>query len=306
MDKKALKEYIENLVARGSSAAELARRCGVSNAAMSQFRNDNYAANTDALAEKIATGLHFYENNRVVVDTVTSYRQVKMAFVAAKNKSKWFCISSRSGSGKTQSLIDLYNVSGGNEVVYLKCRKWSSHKFLVKLAQAMGEKVNRYQDNDELLDVICSHMNKLAPQLPILLIDDAGKLTHSAMNMLIPLYDDTLGRMGCIVAGTETLERNIKRWVGRIEGYDEIDGRFSRNYISLMGATKRDVVEICLANGVESKEIAEEIWGKLPKVQKEVDGQSRRVWFADDLRELAGMIDDVVIKSDIRAGKYNV
>ena len=306
MDKTALKKYIENLVARGSSAAELARRCGVSSAAMSQFRSDSYAANTDALADKIAAGLHYFENNRVVVDTVTSYRQVKMAFVAAKNKSKWFCISSRSGSGKTQSLIDLYNVSGGNEVVYLKCRKWTARKFLTKLAQAMGERVNRYQDNDEILDTIVNHMNRLADKLPILLIDDAGKLTHSAMNTLIPLYDDTLSRMGCIVAGTETLERNIKRWVGRIEGYDEIDGRFSRNYISLMGATKRDVVDICMANGVECKEVAEEIWGKLPKVQKEVDGQSRRVWFADDLRELAGMIDDVVIKNDIRAGKFAV
>lgn len=305
MDKNALKKYIENLVARGSSAAELARRCGVSNAAMSQFRNDNYAANTDALAEKIAAGLHFFENNRVVVDTVTSYRQVKLAFVAAKQKRKWICISSRSGSGKTQSLIDLYNVSGGNEVVYVKCRKWTARKFLTKVAQAMGERVNRYQDNDELIDVICAHMNRLAEKKPILLIDDAGKLTHSAMNTLIPLYDDTLGRMGCIVAGTETLERNIKRWVGRIEGYDEIDGRFSRNYISLMGATRRDVVDICLANGVDSKESAEEIWGKLPKVQKDVDGV-RRVWFADDLRELAGMIDDVLIKSEVRAGKLSV
>ena len=305
MDKEGLKRYVERLVERGSSASELARRCGVSIAAMSQFRSGNYAANTDALAEKIAAGLHFFENNRVVVDTVTSYRQVKLAFVAAKQKRKWICISSRSGSGKTQSLIDLYNVSGGNEVVYVKCRKWTARKFLTKVAQAMGERVNRYQDNDELIDVISAHMNRLAEKKPILLIDDAGKLTHSAMNTLIPLYDATLGRVGCIVAGTETLERNIKRWVGRIEGYDEIDGRFSRNYISLMGATKRDVVDICLANGVDSKESAEEIWGKLPKVQKDVDGV-RRVWFADDLRELAGMIDDVLIKSEVRAGKLGV
>ena len=39
MDKKALKLYIENLINRGSSPAELARRCGVSDTAMSQFRS---------------------------------------------------------------------------------------------------------------------------------------------------------------------------------------------------------------------------------------------------------------------------
>lgn len=307
MDKEALKKYIDNLVKRGSSAAELARRCSVSDASMSQFRAGKYAANDDALAEKIACGLYFFENSRNVVDTVTSYRQVKTAFVAAKGKSKWFCISSRSGSGKTQSLIDLYNVHGDGSVVYIKCRKWSSRKFLSKLAQVMGEKVNRYMDNDELLDVVIAHMNRMADRKPILLIDDAGKLSNTAMCTLIPLYDDTLGRMGCIVAGTETLERTIKRNVGRVEGYDEIDGRFSRNYISLMGATKKDVINICQANGVPSKEEAEAIWGKLPKVQKQVrEDDTRKVWFADDLRELAGMIDDVVIKQELSTGVLKV
>lgn len=307
MDKNSLKKYIDSLIARGSKASELARRCGVSDTAMSQFRAGKYGANDDVLAEKIASGLYFFENSRNVVDTVTSYQQVKTAFVAAKKKSKWFCISSRSGSGKTQSLIDLYNVHGDSSVVYLKCRKWTARKFLAKLAQVMGERVNRYMDNDDILDVVIAHMNRMGDKKPILLIDDAGKLSNTAMCTLIPLYDDTLGRMGCIVAGTETLERTIKRNVGRVEGYDEIDGRFSRNYISLMGATKKDVVNICMANGVPTKEEAEMIWGKLPKVQKQVrEDDTRKVWFADDLRELAGMIDDVVIKQELQTGELKV
>ena len=47
MDKNALRNYIDNLINRGSKAAELARRCGVSDAAMSQFRAGKYAANDD-------------------------------------------------------------------------------------------------------------------------------------------------------------------------------------------------------------------------------------------------------------------
>lgn len=307
MNKEALKQYIERLINRGCTQSELARRCNLSDTSLSHFRSGKYAGNDDQLAEKIASGLYWYENGRTVVDSVTSYKQVKTAFVAARNKRKWICISSRSGSGKTQSLIDLYNTYGDGSIVYLKCRKWSSRKFLVKLAQAMGEKVDRYMDNDALLDTIAAHMNRMAERKPIILLDDAGKLTHSAMGMLIPIYDDTIGRMGCIVAGTETLERNIKRWVGRIEGYDEIDGRFSRNYISLLGATKKDVIAICMANGVEDRETAEEIWGKLPKVQKSVSASDpRKYWFADDLRELAGMIDDVVIKKELADGEMAV
>lgn len=53
MDKQALKQYIDNLISRGSSAAELARRCGVSDTSMSLFRTGKYSASDDILAEKL-------------------------------------------------------------------------------------------------------------------------------------------------------------------------------------------------------------------------------------------------------------
>ena len=277
MDNQALKTYIEKLINRGSSATELARKCGISDTAMSQFRSGKYGANEDSIAEKIASGLNYYENAWNVVESVTSYQQVRTAFVAAKKNHKWMCISSRSGSGKTQSLIDLYNMSADNSVT-------------------------RYMDNDDLMDLIVSHINRMAGKSPLLILDDAGKLAHSALCTLIPLYDDTLHRLGVIVAGTETLERNIKRYVGRIEGYDEIDGRFCRNYIALLGATKKDVKAICAANGINDTEEQETIWGKLNKEKKEpVPG--KYVWFTDDLRELSGMIEDRIIKQQIERGE---
>ena len=112
--------------------------------------------------------------------------------------------------------------------------------------------------------------------------------------------------MGYLVSCTETLERNIKRYVGRIEGYDEIDGRFGRNYIDLFGATKKDVINICLANGID-KEMAESIWGRLPKIKKQPrKDDPREVLFAADLRELIGMIDDVVIREEFSNGGLQV
>ena len=302
MDNQALKTYIEKLINRGSSATELARKCGISDTAMSQFRSGKYGANEDSIAEKIASGLNYYENAWNVVESVTSYQQVRTAFVAAKRNHKWMCISSRSGSGKTQSLIDLYNMSTDNSVIYLKCRKWTARKFLTKLATCMGETVTRYMDNDDLMDLVVSHINRMAGKSPLLILDDAGKLAHSALCTLIPLYDDTLHRLGAIVAGTETLERNIKRYVGRVEGYDEIDGRFCRNYIALLGATKKDVKAISAANGINDTEEQVNIWGKLNKEKKEpVPG--KYVWFTDDLRELSGMIEDRIIKQQIERGE---
>lgn len=303
MNTASLKTYIETLISRGSSASELARKCNISDTAMSQFRSGKYGAKEDTIAEKIAAGLNFYENAWKVVESVTSYKQVRTAFMVAKKYHKWLCISSRSGSGKTQSLIDLYNVSNDNSVVYLKCRKWTAHKFLVKLATCLGSSITRYMDNDDLIDVIVGSFNRISDKSPILILDDAGKLTHSAISTLIPLYDDTLHRVGAIIAGTETLERTIKRNVGRVEGYDEIDGRLNRNYISLLGATKKDVMAICAANGITELEEQELIWGKLNKAEKYPTPESKnKVWFTDDLRELSGMIEDNLIRQQIKRG----
>lgn len=303
MDIQGLKQYVETIVARGTTPAEVSRKCGLSETTISQFRSGKYGAKEDSIAVKIATALNYYDNAWNVVETVSSYQQVKTAFNAAKRNSKWFCISSRSGSGKTQSLIDLYNTSADKSVIYLKCRKWTGRKFLTKLATCLGVAVTRYMDNDDLLDAIITNINQMASLHPLLILDDAGKLTHSALCTLIPLYDDTLHRMGALVAGTETLGSNIKRYVGRIEGYDELDGRFKRNYITLLGASKKDVHAICAANGVVDKEKQAYIWGKLDKREKEPVEGGRKYYFCDDLRELSGMIENEQIREQLERGE---
>ena len=302
-----MRNYIEQLISRGSSAAELARKCDVSAASFSQFRSGKYAAREDALADRIAAGLNFYSNTWKSVETVSSYRQVKLYLTAAKKNHRWFCISSRSGSGKTHSLVDLYNTCPDNSIIYLKCWKWTARKFMQKLDRQLGIAFSRYTDTDDMIQQVTAAVNRMADRDPVLVLDDCGKLSNSAMACLIPLYDDTKNRMGCVLAGTETLRRNIKRNVGRVDGYDEIDGRVVRNYITLLGATKKDVRAICAANGVTDPEEQDEIWGKLDKVEKYPSEDSRRAaWFVDDLRELEGMIMDKVIRRQVASGEIRV
>lgn len=77
-----------------------------------------------------------------------------------------------------------------------------------------------------------------------------------------------------------------------------------RNYITLLGATKKDVRAICAANGVTDAEEQDEIWGKLDKVEKYPTEDSRKaVWFVDDLRELEGMIMDKLIRRQVQNGE---
>ncbi len=73
--------------------------------------------------------------------------------------------------------------------------------------------------------------------------------------------------------------------------------------MDIKNLSEKDVIAICMANGVQDRETAEEIWGKLPKVKKQPrEDDPRQVLFADDLRELSGMIDNVVIRQEISNG----
>lgn len=298
-----LKEYVERCVQRsGGNAAEVARKCGIATSTLSQFRSGKYGAKVDQLAKKIAAGLNFYDLEWVLVDSVVSYQQAYTTIMSAKKRSIWLPVSSKAGSGKTQSLIDIYNTSPDNSVVYIKCRKWRARKFLTKLSEAIGLSIDKCRENDQIIDKIVEHFNKIADQRPVLIIDDISKLYDDALLTLIPIYDDTYKRLGAVLSGTETFERRIKKGVGKIDGYDELDGRWGRKYIQLYGATKKNVLDICKANGISSEELRDRIWSEAPKTKIKIPDTDKEVLFVDDLRALGRMIEAELIQAQISEG----
>jgi hypothetical protein len=131
---------------------------------------------------------------------------------------------------------------------------------------------------------------------PILVIDEADKLKPSAFRKLIPLYNQTEYKMGCLLAGTENLKKEIARGVrSNTKGFDEIDSRLGRTYIDLPGATEQEVADICTANGLDEYQ-AETIWNEVEKVKKPAQVKTGRgvtekmVFFCEDLRRLMRLV----------------
>jgi hypothetical protein len=92
------------------------------------------------------------------------------------------------------------------------------------------------------------------------------------------------------------------------KGYDEVESRFGRKYIHMMGASYSDIAAICKANGVSSEEGIEMIWSELPKVEKFVtiktnDGsrKDRKVDFVEDMRRLKRLIKREILIAKRRA-----
>lgn len=248
--------------------------------------------------KRIASTLGYQEDGWQVVTTIQNYRKIEFVYRSCKQQALWMAISNKAGSGKTQTLEHLFNQDLTGSVVFIQAEEWNSRQFLVELAErTCGVPKRGYTDIPTLLKMIAEYFNGMAGDHPVLIIDEADKLKPAAFRKLIPLYNRTEHRLGCVLAGTENLHKEIARGVrNNTKGYDEIDSRLGRSYIELPGATEQDVKEICTANGLDDA-TADRIWNEVDKIKRYVKVTNKRgetkeknLFFCEDLRRLMRLV----------------
>ena len=124
---------------------------------------------------------------------------------------------------------------------------------------------------------------------PMLILDQVNSLKPSVLKFLIHLYNALEDEMSVVIVGTENLEKQIKRGVKLDrDGYDEIDSRFGRNYIHLLGAFKSDVAKICQANGLMDKALHKAIYQECGPAVKSVGEEEAKVQIevVEDMRRV--------------------
>ncbi|WP_278932680.1 AAA family ATPase [Parabacteroides johnsonii] len=308
MNRNGLIKHVGDWITRLGSQAKVAERCGISDTALSQWMNGKYGANTDSLDKKIAALLGYQEDGWKVVTSINNYKKIEFVFRSCKQQSMWMGISNKAGSGKTQTLEHLFNSDLTGSVIFIQAEEWNSRQFLLELAdRTCGVPKRGYANIPSLLKMISEYLNGMAAEKPILIIDEADKLKPAAFRTLIPLYNRTEHRLGCVLAGTENLKKEIARGVrNNQKGYDEMDSRLGRTYIELPGASQADVIDICLENGL-TQAASERIWSEVEKVKRLVrvhnkKGETKEEgrFFCEDLRRLMRLI-----KREHLANEYN-
>lgn len=298
MNRNGLMKHVGDWITRLGSQNKVAEKCSISSTALSQWMNGKYGADTTELDKKIASALGYQEDGWKVVTTIKNYQKIEFVFRSCKQQSMWMAISNKAGSGKTQTLEHLFNSDLTGSVIFIQAEEWNSRQFLLELAErTCGIPKRGYTDIPTLLKMITEYLNGMAANKPILIIDEADKLKPAAFRKLIPLYNRTEHRLGCILAGTENLQKEIARGVrNNTKGYDEIDSRLGRSYIELPGATEADVKVICEANGLDT-DAAAGVWSEVDKVKKLVkvknkqgETKEKNIFFCEDLRRLMRLV----------------
>ena len=241
-----------------------------------------------------ALGYKLTDLDWVLVET-TNTRWMGKYLSDAQEHAMFLAVSHKAGQGKSAG-IELYREQdNAGSVFVLECKEYWSHKrFMSKLCQTLGLDSLGMNVAEMAEAVIDFFKQKAINSRPILILDEANKLSASSLRLIIPLYNELKRAIGLVIVGADDLEKHIKSGVRRnVRGYDELDSRLGRRFMHLIGANERDIRAICAANGIEDAKMQSEIWQAMEPQQKLVPLSGRyEALVEEDLRRLERLILD--------------
>ncbi|RBL88543.1 ATP-binding protein [Chitinophaga flava] len=211
------------------------------------------------------------------VETIAS-QTLDAYFEDAKMYGNVFAITGAAGSGKTFAAQRFSTIEPS--VIHLECAEhWNRKIFLRKILAAMHKEPQGYNVGD-LLDEIVSHL--LIMEEPLLILDEADKLSDQVLYFFITLYNLLRGKCGIVMMATNHLVKRMER--GRRlnrKGYTEIYSRLGRRIIQLPTLNKQEIISICEANGISDQPAAVEIFheceGDMRRLEREVHKRKRKM-----------------------------
>jgi hypothetical protein len=277
-DKQDITALIRESIAQMGTASAVASMVGISDTTISLIAQDKYNTQGDDMWRKIGVKLGWNKSAWVVVEDVTNTRMMLQTLSDAHQKSMFIGVAERAGAGKSSGIDKYREKAKAGNVFYLECWTWGPKEFLAKLRAVIGQpKPSGANTVNEMLESVI-HYFEMRKGKPLLILDQANSLPHATLSLIIHIYNKLKNRIGCVLCGTENLKQKIERGVkNQHQGYDELDDRFGRSYVTLPGYLLSDVKKICGANGIRSEQTQKQIWQECAHVGKVVEGQNIKV-----------------------------
>lgn len=291
--KRAIWEALQREIARLGSATQVAKKCDLNPSYISQMRSGNETTVRAEHWAQVARALDVPLTGWQTVETMNS-RTVLSVLDMAKGTGTFVAVSNPAGSGKTATCRE-YRDAHARRAVFYYCVEHPNMgrgEFLRRLAASLGLQVKKgdYPNANGLADIVINYFVQRLGEGPLLIVDEADKLNDTALCFFISLFNAVDGKMGCVILGTENLEKKVRRGVQHHKnGMDELDSRFGRQYVKLPGFVFADCRAVCAANGIEDKALQRKMFEDCGPADELIGGQ--RVKVLKDLRPLRRKIE---------------
>lgn len=263
--KDDLAKYVDNMA--GGSANKASKMLGVSNAYLSKMLGGKWENISDGawwnvqkqVSNRIVMGWHLANTKPTVLLT--------QLLDDAKDKANTYGVIANAGSGKTFTAKQ-YSATRDN-VFLVCCNDYFNRKtFLGELLKAMGKDASGYTVYD-MMDIITNALLRM--ENPLIILDEADKLSDNVLYFFISLYNKLEYRAGLVLMATRFLQNRIERGFAlNRKGYEEIKSRIGGHFVIIPAPSKADQIAVIHANGIHDE--AEAI-----KIANESEGDMRRV-----------------------------
>lgn len=193
-------------------------------------------------------------NSEWQICRTTAYNNLMFYMNDAKSESSVMWVVGPAGIGKSTAATSF--AAQNQNVFRLTCSE-DMHKsdFIHELAALIGVRTVGMTVREGLAAII-DELVKM--ERPLLIFDEGDKLTDSVLYYYISLYNALEDKCGMIFLSTAYIKERMRKGLSRAKkGYDELDSRICRNFISLDYIGNDEVAQICHANGLDdSKAVA--------------------------------------------------
>ena len=260
----ATKEQIKNdlyhfvqKVGEGSQNKASKQMAKVSNATISNILAGKWDNIADAMWLSIQKQISStVSNNWVILPDTRRMKMLNKVYQDAQINNEVFCIVASEGSGKTV-VADHYAANHSN-VFIMKCGEHMNRKtFLSELLRAFGKDSGGYTVYD-MMRIVVETILRL--ENPLIIIDEADKLTDQVLYFFITIYNEAEDQCGLILQATDHLMKRINKGVAiNKKGFKEIYSRVGRRFVELPDNKDEELKRIAMANGVNDELDAIEI-----------------------------------------------
>jgi hypothetical protein len=269
-----LRTYVQN-VAGGSANRASKMLKNVSNAYVSNMLNGKWEAISDDAWRNVQKQVALRDGEWAVTDTEPSV-SLEFFFRDAMDHANVFGLIGDAGCGKTHT-AERFAVR--DNVYLVSCNEFYNRRsFLSELLRVMGRDSGGYTVS-EMMQQVIMHVRRV--DSPLIILDEADKLSDQVLYFFISLYNSLEGKCGIILMATDFLEKRIMKGLKlNRKGYKEIYSRLGRKFITLPVPTAADITLMVATNGirdaVETRRIINESEGDLRRVKRLVHAARRR------------------------------
>lgn len=244
---RLLEIYVGGYPSQASAAATLK---GTSEATIIQMRKGNWDNISEQMWRTVGKQIGWNASAGWTLVETMNFSTLLTLFADAKDYSNVFAVTGDAGCGKSAT-AGWFSRNREN-VYHVTCAEfWNRKMFLGEILRRMG-KENTGFNVAEMMDAIVDGL--LKQDRPLIILDEADKLSDQVLYFFITLYNLLQGKCGIVIMATEFLQKRIMKGVrNNKKGYAEIMSRIGRKFIKLQThLTKKEVEEVCKANGIET------------------------------------------------------